>query len=146
MSARPAAPESLYEAVGGAERLGSVVRRFVAELDALPAEQSFRQLFAADLRGHEQRLFEFLSGWLGGPPLYTQRHGLPNLRARHRHLRIGNDERDQWLRCMRRALAAEVDAAEVRSRLEAAFWHMACSLSNCDETAPTIVGSAPGRT
>jgi hemoglobin len=133
MSEAPATAASLYEAVGGAERLRAIVHRFVSELDTLPSAGPLRRLFAADLRVHEQRLFEFLSGWLGGPALYTQRHGLPNLRARHRHLPIGNAERDQWLLCMRRALATEVPAVEVRARLDAAFWTMACSLRNCDE-------------
>ncbi|WP_231960287.1 globin domain-containing protein [Tepidimonas fonticaldi] len=29
-----------------------------------------------------QNLFEFLSGWLGGPPLYAQKHGHPRLCTR----------------------------------------------------------------
>jgi hemoglobin len=114
----------------------------VVELDTLPSARPLRRLFAADLRVHEQRLFEFLSGWLGGPALYTQRHGLPNLRARHRHLPIGNAERDQWLLCMRRALATEVPAVEVRARLDAACWTMASSLRNTDDVPVADGGAA----
>jgi hemoglobin len=142
MSDAPASAVSLYEAVGGADRLRAIVHRFVVELDTLPSARPLRRLFAADLRLHEQRLFEFLSGWLGGPALYTQRHGLPNLRARHRHLPIGNAERDQWLLCMRRALATEVPAAELRTRLDAAFWTMACSLRNRDGAPAADLGVA----
>jgi len=134
VSAAVAPAASLYEAAGGADRLRALVRRFVAEVQVLPPHQPLRRLFKADMHAYEQRLFEFLSGWLGGPPLYTQRHGLPNLRARHRHLPIGNAERDQWLQCMRRALAAEI-APEAQVRLDAAFWSMANSLRNRDEPA-----------
>ena len=142
MSAAVAPAASLYEAAGGADRLRALVCRFVAEVQALPPQQPLRRLFEADMRAYEQRLFEFLSGWLGGPPLYTQRHGLPNLRARHRHLPIGNAERDQWLQCMRRALAAEI-APEARARLDAAFWSTANSLRNRDEPAGRPERGAP---
>jgi hemoglobin len=129
-----AASTSLYDALGGAERLRAVADRFVAEIEALPPEAPLRRMFAAaDRSAYRQRLFEFLSGWLGGPPLYTQRHGLPNLRERHRHLAIGNAERDLWLQCMRRALAAEVATADARARLDAAFWTMANSLRSGGE-------------
>jgi hemoglobin len=124
---------NLYETLGGAGRLRALVHCFVDDIDALPAGNPLRGMFEGDLRRFELRLFEFLSGWLGGPPLYTQQHGLPNLRARHRHLAIGNAERDQWLQCMRRALAANTASQDVRERLDLAFWNMANSLRNRDD-------------
>jgi hemoglobin len=131
-----AAAASLYELLGGHEPLRALAHRFVAELRALHGEQTLRQMFdAADLAVYEQRLYEFLSGWLGGPPLYMQAHGLPNLRERHRHLAIGTAERDQWLLCMQRALEAAVSAPALRARLLAVFWSMANSLRNRDEAA-----------
>lgn len=142
MSAETARPASLYEAIGGAATLRALARRFVAEVQALPPERPLRQMFEVDMGEHEQRLFEFLSGWLGGPPLYTARRGLPNLRARHRHLPIGSAERDQWLLCMRRAVAAEI-AADARARLDAAFWAMACSLRNTNDTASVFGDDSP---
>lgn len=142
MNTEAARPASLYESIGGAAPLRALARRFVAEVRALPPEQPLRRMFDDDMGEREQRLFEFLSGWLGGPPLYTARRGLPNLRARHRHLPIGSAERDQWLRCMRRAVAAEI-AAEARARLDAAFWVMACSLRNADDAAPAVGDALP---
>ena len=35
------------------------------------------------LSGSREKLFMFLSGWLGGPQLYVEKHGHPMLRARH---------------------------------------------------------------
>jgi hemoglobin len=49
----------------------------------------------------------FLSGSLGGPPLYTDKFGHPMLRARHLPFSIGIAERDAWIACMTQA-AAEV--------------------------------------
>lgn len=142
MAAENARPASLYEAIGGAAPLRALARRFVGEVQALPPGQPLRRMFDDDMGEHEQRLFEFLSGWLGGPPLYTARRGLPNLRARHRHLPIGSAERDQWLLCMRRAVAAEI-AAEAHARLDAAFWAMACSLRNTQDAAALFGGASP---
>ena len=42
----------------------------------------------------------FLSGWTGGPDLYTPRYGNAFLRARHLPFAIGTSARDQWLTCM----------------------------------------------
>ena len=47
----------------------------------------------------------FLSGWLGGPPLYFHAHGHPMLRARHLPFAIGVKERNQWVACMDQAIA-----------------------------------------
>lgn len=46
----------------------------------------------------------FLSGWSGGPQLYTEKFGHPRLRMRHMPFAIGSVERDQWLWCMNKAL------------------------------------------
>ena len=56
------------------------------------------------LESAREKLHLFLSGWLGGPPLYTDRYGHPMLRARHLPFAIGNRERDQWMACMTQAM------------------------------------------
>jgi hemoglobin len=58
----------------------------------------------ADIQISEDKLFKFLSGWLGGPDLFVQEYGHPRLRARHLPFSIGIEERDQWLYCMAQAL------------------------------------------
>lgn len=52
----------------------------------------------------KEKLFEFLSGWTGGPNLFVKKHGPPRMRARHIRFPIGEQERDQWLYCMNIAL------------------------------------------
>jgi len=80
-----------YERIGGEAVLRRMTVRMYALMDRLPEAQAVRALHPPDLAGSEQKLFEFLSGWLGGTPLFAQRHGAPMLRApsavRHRNRR-----------------------------------------------------------
>jgi hemoglobin len=49
------------------------------------------------------KLYEFLSGWSGGPPLYWERRGHPALRMRHAPFTIGCFEAEEWVRCLEEA-------------------------------------------
>jgi hemoglobin len=93
-----------YQILGGDEPLRRLVQRFYALMDEDPDYYGIRKLHPGSLEGSVQKLYMFLSGWMGGPPLYAQRIGPPMLRARHLPFAIGKAERDQWLVCMRRAL------------------------------------------
>jgi hemoglobin len=73
-------------------------------MDETPEYYVIRKLHPQDLSGSREKLFMFLSGWLGGPPLYMQKHGHPMLRARHLPFAIGIAERDAWLACMKQAM------------------------------------------
>ena len=107
-----------YELLGGDEVLRRVVERFYALMDAAPEFHAVRKLHPADLAHSAEKLYMFLSGWLGGPPLYQQRIGPPMLRARHLPFQIGKAERDAWLGCMRRALdEAGVEPPELKGWL-----------------------------
>jgi hemoglobin len=64
----------------------------------------------------------FLSGWLGGPPLYIEKYGHPRLRQRHQPFAVDAAARDQWMRCMVQAMEdVGIDEA-IRQELEAAFF------------------------
>jgi len=93
-----------YERLGGAEKLRELVDRFYDLMDLEPEYAALRRAHPGTLDNGRQRLFKFLSGWLGGPPLYTDEFGHPMLRARHMTFAIGEDERDQWMACMRQAM------------------------------------------
>ena len=72
----------------------------------------------------------FLSGWLGGPNLYIERHGHPRLRMRHFPFSIGVQERDQWIACMSQA-AHDVGVADpLRNWLLDALFQTADHLRN----------------
>ena len=110
-----------YELIGGEDGVRRLVDRFYDYMDSDPEAAEIRKLHAKDLRVSREKLFLFLSGWLGGPNLYVEKHGHPMLRRRHLPFAIGIRERDQWLHCMRRALAdSELDQTQ-RDRLLQAF-------------------------
>ena len=96
---------SPYERLGGAAAVRKLVDRFYDLMESLPEAGKIRDFHPEDLAGSRDKLFKFLSGWLGGPPLYVAEYGHPRLRARHLPFPIGPDERDAWLRCMTQALS-----------------------------------------
>ncbi len=119
-----------YERIGGAEKVRALVQRFYQLMDELPEAHGVRKLHPASLQGSEQKLFEFLSGWMGGPQLYVQKHGHPMLRARHLPFPITESERDQWLLCMKQALQEVVEDEKLRTELIAAFAKVADHMRN----------------
>jgi hemoglobin len=119
-----------YEALGGADAVRRLVDRFYDLMDELPETHGLRQLHPADLAGSRQSLFEFLSGWFGGPPLYIEKKGHPRLRMRHMPFAIGPAERDQWMLCMRTALDEQVSDEALHQGVLNAFVQMADHMVN----------------
>lgn len=95
---------SLYEMLGGESGLRCLVNRFYDIMDSSPEASKIRGFHAKSLKQSREKLFMFLSGWSGGPQLYTEKFGHPRLRMRHLPFAIGSVERDQWLWCMDKAL------------------------------------------
>lgn len=115
-------PATPYEVLGGDTAVRSLVDRFYDLMDLEPAYQGLRALHPAALDGSRDKLYWFLSGWLGGPGLYEERHGHPRLRARHLPYPIGIAERDQWLACMGQAMTdCAVDPALAERLAESLF-------------------------
>ena len=114
----------------GTRALPRRARRGGQALDCAPEAAEIRRLHAASLRQSREKLYLFLSGWLGGPPLYVERFGHPMLRARHLPFPIGERERDQWMWCMRRALADTPMAEELRTFLDQRFAAIADHMRN----------------
>lgn len=123
-----------YELIGGAEKLHDMVVRFYALMDAEPALADIRKLHQPSLDEATEKLFMFLSGWLGGPQLYAGKYGHPMLRARHLPFAIGKAERDQWLACMSLAMEQVGLDPGVRVMLESAFFKTADWMRNRLET------------
>src|SRR6187549_1956493 len=94
-----------YELIGGEEGVRALVERFYDLMELDPQFARLRAVHGSTLEQAREKLFLFLSGWLGGPQLYTARFGHPMLRARHLPFAIGDDERDQWMACMVLAMA-----------------------------------------
>ena len=106
-----------YDLLGGADAVRAVVDRFYDLMDTAPEAKDVRALHAASLKVSREKLYLFLTGWLGGPQLYVEKYGHPMLRARHLPFAIAERERDQWLWCMERALAEQPMPDELRAYL-----------------------------
>lgn len=126
-----------YQRIGGEAALRQLTRRFYAIMDELPETYSLRKMHAEDLSGSANKLFEFLSGWMGGPQLFIEKYGHPMLRQRHLPFKVGRDERDQWLLCMKLALEETVADATLRCELYDAFVKVADHMRNQGETSHT---------
>lgn len=119
-----------YEQLGGERAVQELVDRFYDYMDSLDDARTTRALHARSLKGSRRKLFMFLSGWLGGPDLYIEKYGHPRLRARHLPFSIGSQEAQEWMLCMRRALAdMEIDDA-LREQLISAFQQTANHMRN----------------
>lgn len=124
------AAQTPYALLGGEAAVRTLVDRFYDLMDLEPQYAQLRALHAADLAHAREKLYFFLSGWLGGPSLYIERYGQPMLRARHLPFPIGIRERDQWLACMDQAMVEQGVTENLRQQLLQAFFQTADWMRN----------------
>lgn len=127
-------PRTFYEAVGGEETFTRLVHRFYEEVAADPV---LRPVYPSeDLGPAEEHLRLFLIQYWGGPSTYHEQRGHPRLRMRHVPFRIGEAERDLWLRHMRTAL----DELDLAPALDSQLWDYLVM------AAHSLVNQVPGNT
>lgn len=119
-----------YDRLGGDARVRELVDRFYDLMDLEPAYRELRAVHGSTLESAREKLYLFLSGWLGGPSLYTDRFGHPMLRARHLPFAIGTVERDQWMACMKQAMEELEVPPELAAALGQAFFKTADWMRN----------------
>ncbi len=117
--------QSAFERIGGRDGLNRLAVRFYEIMASSPDAAGIRAMHKADLAPIADSLGEFLMGWIGGPRDWFMREGRPCIMSLHRALPIGVDERDQWLACMKQALAETVSDEDLRAELEPAFFRIA---------------------
>ena len=121
---------NLYALIGGAENLRHMVDRFYDLMELEPEFAGIRAMHPTPTDSSRDKLFWFLSGWMGGPDLYISQFGHPRLRARHLPFSIASAERDQWLRCMAWAMQdVEIDK-ELQQHLMQSFYQTADWMRN----------------
>jgi hemoglobin len=118
-----------YAAFGGAAFVAAFTARFYALMDELPEAAACRAVHPPSLESAREKLTEYLTGWLGGPPLYTDKYGHPRLRMRHFGASIGAEEISGWLACFHRAwgerVAPSALSAAIVEQVEGLARHMA---------------------
>ena len=119
-----------YDTIGGEPVLARLCDRFYGLMAETSRFAELRALHPEDLQGSRDKLFMFLSGWLGGPDLFVQSFGHPRLRARHMPFAIGTRERDQWVACMLLAMEEVGIAEPMRERLLQSFFKTADFMRN----------------
>ena len=120
-----------YVTIGGEAGVRRLTQRFYALMDELPEAAACRAIHPPSLAGSEQKLFEYLSGWLGGPPLFTDRYGPPMLRRRHLHAKIDTEAAIGWLLCFHQAWAETVTDPELGAVLLPQITKLAQHMVNC---------------
>ena len=100
------ANSSLYDLVGAETGVLNLVKVFY---DIVETEPFAHKLLLLHLRGNglahsRVEQFNFLSGFLGGPKLYVEKHGHSNVRTMHEHVEINAESKDIWLECMDKAI------------------------------------------
>ena len=119
-----------YQLLGGEGVVRWLTDRFYDIMDSDPAVKPLRDMHPQDLAGSRQKLFMFLSGWLGGPSLYMEAFGHPRLRMGHMPFAVDEAARDQWMSCMRRAVDELVVEDWLKQKLIEAFHNTADFMRN----------------
>ena len=123
---------SLYQQMGGEVAVRHLVETFY---DIVEHEPVGAPLALLHLRGHgvahaRREQFYFLSGFLGGPRLYVERHGHSDVRQMHAHVAIDQAARDAWLNCMALAIDRVGLSSEIGATLMKHFTRVADALIN----------------
>jgi hemoglobin len=124
-----------YELLGGEAGVRRLADTFYDVMNELPEAASIRAMHGQELAPIKQKLFEYLSGWLGGPPLYRDKYNTICLFGAHKPFSIGPAQRDQWLRCMDEALRRVDASPEVIAMLKEPMFRIADVMRNADQPA-----------
>lgn len=117
-----------YAEIGGEEGVRELSETFY---DVIEEESpALRAMLPANTRNTREKFFMYLSGWLGGPPLYEEKWGHPRLRMRHLPFPIGSSEAEEWMRCMRLAMDRAETPEPLRTFLDDRLGPLAAHMRN----------------
>ncbi|MDP4550804.1 globin [Alkalihalobacillus macyae] len=102
---------NMYDHLGGSQKLEQLVTAFYNRVSQHP---ELKTIFPDDLTETARKQTQFLTQFLGGPPLYSEEHGHPMLRARHLPFEITPRRATAWLACMEEAM----DEVELEKELK----------------------------
>jgi hemoglobin len=125
--------KTTYSLIGGETTVIALCAHFYDLMDRTPQFAPIRAMHPVDLKSSRDKLFMFLSGWMGGPDLFVQNIGQPMLRRRHMPFAIGTAERDQWVACMALAMESAGIEEAIREKLLDSFFHTADFMRNRED-------------
>jgi len=115
------------------EGIQNLVNAFYDIMDTLPEAADVRSMHAQDLGPMKVKLAEYLTGWMGGPPVYSEKYGTVCMTTPHEHYHIGPRERDQWLLCMNKALEQTEASDELVEMLKVPMYRIADAVRNRED-------------
>ena len=92
--------DTLYARIG-ADKLQQLINVFY---DLVFTSEKIAPLFQNDKEEIKEKQYLFLTQFLGGPQLYTEKYGHPKMRARHLPHAITEEAKEEWLKCMKLAI------------------------------------------
>jgi len=113
--------------IGGEEAVGRWMTLFYDQVARHPV---LAPLFTADLNVSREKQTAYMIEFLGGPANYTETYGKPFLRFRHRHVKIGQPERDAWFELFMGTLREVTEDQELIRIIEAAIAPIADAMIN----------------
>ncbi len=124
-------PKTPYEMLGE-EGVRRLAHTFYDVMDELPQAADIRAMHAKNMDEIKEKLTDYLTGWMGGPPRYHQKTGTVCLTDPHEPYAIGPKERDQWLLCMDTALERIGACDELKTMLKSPMYMIADTVRNQD--------------
>ena len=118
----------------GDEGIRDLATAFYAAMERLPEASTIRDMHGEDLSEVSDKLCDYLTGWMGGPPRYQEKTGTVCLTDPHAHYHIGPDETAQWLLCMRTALDDIEASDELKQMLDIPLQRIAAAVQNKDSS------------
>ena len=106
--------DTLYDKIGS-KNLQILIDKFY---DLVFSSEKIAPLFKNEKEEIKGKQIMFLTQFLGGPQLYTEKHGHPKMRARHLPHTITEDAKSEWLKCMKLA----IDTLEISDELKIALF------------------------
>ena len=104
--------DASYQAAGGIDGLRRLVDDFYRLMDERPEVATLRDMHPQSLAQSRDKLACFLSGWLGGPKLFSEKYGSIAIPAFHAQWPIDETRSGMWLDCMERAIALQGYSAD----------------------------------
>ena len=122
-----------YEILGD-DGIRGLADAFYEAMDNMPQAAEIRAMHAANLDDIKRKLAAYLTGWMGGPPVYLAMKGTVCLTDPHAPYHIGPKERDQWLMCMDEALERIGASEELKAMLKEPMFRVADTVRNQDSS------------
>ena len=132
--------QSVIDQIGGETALRDLVETFYDLVESEPRGENLRRLH---FRGHgidhaRVEQFNFLSAFFGGRRYYQEKHGHMDVKLMHEHVVITNQDAEDWLACMDKALDTCGHSGPLKGRLMTSFRRVALILVNTPDTVAPV--------